>query len=119
MLATLHTVAAWIFVIGNGAAATWALIAHGRPEFRHRSLWWLTAAVQAWVSVQLLLGVLLMQEDGREPGDFHVLYGAVAAMSVGILFSYRSQLRDRLYLLYGLGGLFVMGLGIRTMTLTS
>jgi hypothetical protein len=25
------------------------------------------------------------------------------------------QMRDRLYLLYGLGGLFVMGLGIRAL----
>jgi hypothetical protein len=64
------------------------------------------------------LGVILMQQPGRDPGDFHVFYGFVAALSVGIIFSYRQQLREHLYLLYGLGGLFVMGLGIRAMTLT-
>jgi hypothetical protein len=37
----------------------------------------------------------------------------VAIIAVGILYSYRQQMRHRLYLLYGLGGLFVMGLGIR------
>jgi hypothetical protein len=33
------------------------------------------------------------------------------------LFSYRSQLSDKLLLLYGFGGLFLMGLGIRAMLL--
>jgi len=34
-------------------------------------------------------------------------------VSVGLIYSYRDRLRHRLYLLYGLGGLFLMGLGIR------
>ena len=118
MLADLHVVAAWVFVVGNGIAGLWALAAHRYQQARHRALWWFTGAVQVWVSVQIVLGVILMQDPEREPGDFHVFYGFVAAMAVGIIFSYRSQLRDRLYLLYGCGGLFVMGLGIRAMTLT-
>jgi hypothetical protein len=44
-----------------------------------------------------------------------MFYGFVAIIAVGIIYSYRAQLRDRLYLLYGLGGLFVMGLGIRAL----
>ena len=42
-----------------------------------------------------------------------MFYGFVAIIAVGIIYSYRQQMRHRLYLLYGLGGLFVMGLGIR------
>jgi hypothetical protein len=42
-----------------------------------------------------------------------MFYGFLTIISVGIIYSYREQLRDRLYLLYGLGGLFIMGLGIR------
>jgi hypothetical protein len=34
---------------------------------------------------------------------------------VAIIYSYRHQLAQYLYLLYGLGGLFVMGLAIRAM----
>jgi hypothetical protein len=34
---------------------------------------------------------------------------------VGIIYSYRAQLKPHLYLLYGFGGLFLMGLGIRAM----
>jgi hypothetical protein len=114
----LHTVSAWILVVGNGLAGLWALAAHWRENLRGRALWWFTGVVQVWVSVQIVLGVILMQQPGRDPGDFHVFYGFVAALSVGIIFSYRQQLREHLYLLYGLGGLFVMGLGIRAMTLT-
>jgi hypothetical protein len=44
-----------------------------------------------------------------------MFYGFVAIIAVGIIYSYRQQLRHRLYLLYGLGGLFVMGLGIRAL----
>ena len=52
-----------------------------------------------------------------EAPEFHMFYGFVALISVGIIYSYRDQLRHRLYLLYGLGGLFLMGLGIRAMVL--
>ena len=44
-----------------------------------------------------------------------MFYGFVAIIAVGIIYSYRMQMRHRLYLLYGLGGLFVMGLGIRAL----
>jgi hypothetical protein len=36
-------------------------------------------------------------------------------MVVAIIYSYRLQLKSRVYLLYGFGGLFLMGLGIRAM----
>ena len=39
----------------------------------------------------------------------------VAIIAVGIIYSYRQQLRHRLYWLYGGGGVFLMGLGIRAM----
>ena len=34
-------------------------------------------------------------------------------MSVGIIFAYRNEMRDKPYLLYGLGSLWLMGLGLR------
>ncbi len=42
----------------------------------------------------------------------------MAFASVGILYSYRNQMQDRLQLLYGLGGLWLMGLAIRAMTIS-
>jgi hypothetical protein len=46
-----------------------------------------------------------------------MFYGFVAIITVGILYSYRQQLRRHLYLLYGFGGVFLMGLAIRAMVL--
>jgi hypothetical protein len=34
-------------------------------------------------------------------------------MSCGIIFQYRNEMRGRIHLLYGLGSLWLMGLGIR------
>ena len=46
-----------------------------------------------------------------------MFYGFVALASVGIIYSYRQQLRRQVYLLYGFGGLFLMGLAIRAMVI--
>lgn len=67
--------------------------------------------------MQVALGVAHMNADDVEPADLHMFYGFVAIIAVAIIYSYRQQLHHRLYLLYGLGGLFLMGLGIRAMVL--
>ena len=41
--------------------------------------------------------------------------GFVAIIAIAIIYSYRNQLKGKLYLLYGGGSLFLMGLGIRAM----
>ena len=63
--------------------------------------------------VQVILGVGMVAGQHVEAPKFHMFYGFVAIIAVGILYSYRQQLAHRLYLLYGFGGLFIMGLGIR------
>lgn len=71
--------------------------------------------VQVAVFIQVGLGVGMVAGQKIEAVQFHMFYGFVAIIAVGILYSYRQQLRHRLYLLYGFGGLFVMGLGIRAL----
>ncbi|MEL7209343.1 MAG: Lrp/AsnC ligand binding domain-containing protein [Actinomycetota bacterium] len=44
--------------------------------------------------------------------------GRMVVSRIQMIYSYRQQVRDRQYLLYGLGGLFVMGLAIRAMVLS-
>ena len=46
-------------------------------------------------------------------------YGFSAIVAVAILYSYRGSpfIKDKQYLLYGLGSLFIMGLGIRALYL--
>lgn len=102
----------------NAAAGVWALAAHYRPAVRHRAMWWLTVVAQVSVAVQAVLGVLVLQVDGRQVDELHIVYGFVALAAVGILYSYRQQIMQWQYLLYGGGGLFLMGMGIRGMILS-
>jgi hypothetical protein len=114
-LRDVHVALAWFVVIANGAAGSWALAAHRWPALRHASLWWFTGVAQAAIAVEVVVGVVLVAREDREAPQFHTFYGFVALASVGIIYSYRQQLASRRYLLYGLGGLFLMGLGIRAM----
>jgi len=113
----VHVVGAWVVVVGNAIAGVWALAAHRWPALRQPALWWFTAVAEVAIAVEVVLGVLLVAREDRETPQFHAFYGFVALASVGIIFSYRHQLAGRRYLLYGLGGLFLMGLGIRAMVI--
>ena len=102
-------------ILGNGAAGLWGLAAVRWAVARRPALWWFTAAAEVSLFVQVGQGVAMVAGRDVEDLRFHMFYGFVALAAVGIIYSYRQQLRDRLYLLYGLGGLFVMGLGIRAL----
>jgi len=118
LLATLrdiHEGLAWVMVVGNGLAGAWALAAHRADALRGRALWWFTALVQVVIAVQVTLGVGLVAGQDIEPPQFHLFYGFVALITVGIVYSYRQSLRPHRHLLYGCSGLFLMGLGIRAM----
>lgn len=104
-------------MIGNGLAGLWALGAHRWVSLRSRALWWFIAATQVAIFVQVALGVVMLARYKLEAPQFHMFYGFVAIIAVGILYSYRNDrfVRGKVYLLYGAGGLFLMGLGIRAM----
>ena len=118
MLASLvafHEGWAWVVIDGNALAGLWALAAHRWPALRTHALWWFTVFVEVAMFVQVGLGVAMVAGQGRSVARFHMFYGFVALIAIGIIYSYRHQLRQRLYLLYGFGGLFIMGLGIRAL----
>ncbi len=112
-LLDLHTQFAWVVIIANGLAGLWALGAHKVISLRSRALWWFTAIAQTTVFVQAALGVVMVNRDKRVFPQFHAFYGFVAIIAIATIYSYREQLKSRLYLLYGFGGLFIMGLAIR------
>lgn len=114
-LLDLHTQWAWFVIIGNGLAGLWSLGAHRFEALRSRALWAFVLVAQLTIFVQVALGVALVNREKLEFPAFHAFYGFVGIMAVAIIYSYRNQMRHRLYLLYGLGGLFLMGLGIRAM----
>lgn len=115
VLRDLHLDWAWVVIMSNALAGSWALAAHWLPRLRVRQLWWLTIGAQLAVFVQVVLGVILIQGLDTEPFQFHMLYGFTAAFTVAIIYSYRAQLEPHRYLLYGFGGLFLMGLAIRAL----
>ena len=102
-------------ILANGLAGVWALAASKLPSLRTRALWWFTVIAELTVFVQVILGVQLVAGEKMEAPQFHMFYGFVAIIAIGILYSYRQQMRHRLYQLYGFGGLFIMGLGIRAL----
>ena len=114
-LLDLHTGWAWVVILSNALAGLWALGANWLPALRTRALWWFTVLAELTVFVQVGLGVALVAGQKIEAPKFHMFYGFVAIIAVGILYRYRFQMRHRLYLLYGLGSLFIMGLGIRAL----
>ena len=115
VLRDLHVGWAWIMIIANGAVGVWVLAASRWPALRTRAMWWTVVAAELTIFVQVGLGVAAMQVEGYEPAQFHMFYGFVAIIAVAIIYAYRQQMAHRLYLLYGLGSLFLMGLGIRAM----
>ena len=114
-LNNLHTNWAWVVIIANGLAGIWALTAHKLVALRTRALWWYTGVAEATMFVQVILGVIMVNRDKAVFPAFHAFYGFVGIIAIAIIYSYRAQLKGRVYLLYGFGGLFIMGLGIRAM----
>ena len=114
-LSNVHEAWAWVVVIGNGLAGLWALGAHRFASLRGRALWWFTGTAEVAIFVQVTLGVIMVAGHDRVAPQFHMFYGFVALMAVAIIYSYRLQIARYRYLLYGGGGLFLMGLGIRAM----
>jgi hypothetical protein len=111
----LHTNWAWVVIIGNALAGIWSLSAHKLVSLRTRALWWYIGVAQATMFVQVILGVIMVNRDKAVFPAFHAFYGFVAIIAIAIIYSYRTQLKGRVYLLYGFGGFFIMGLGIRAM----
>ncbi|HKX71729.1 MAG TPA: hypothetical protein VE466_06720 [Acidimicrobiales bacterium] len=116
-LRDVHVWWAWVVVLANAVAGAWALAAHWSEPLRRPALWWFTGFAQVAIAVEVILGVILVASEDRDPPQFHMFYGFVALASVGIIYSYRQQLTERRYLLYGFGGLFLMGLAIRAMVI--
>jgi hypothetical protein len=110
-----HVAWAWVVVVANAVVGLWALGAHWWEPLRRRALWWATAVAELAIAVEVVLGVLLVTREDLAVPRFHAFYGFVALATVGIIYSYRQQIAPYVYLLYGLGGLFLMGLAIRAM----
>lgn len=117
-LRQVHADFAWAVVAANAVAGAWALAAHYREHLRTRWLWITTGVAEVMIVIEVGLGVALVAIDDVEVAQFHAFYGFVALATIGIVYSYRQQVAPHRYLLYGLGGLFLMGLALRALTIS-
>ena len=109
----IHHVWGYVTIVLNGLAGLYALAAWRWKQLRGKPVWISTAVAESAALIQIILGVVLVASKDYVAPRFHMFYGFVIFITIGILYQYRSQMRGRLELLYGLGGLFIMGLGIR------
>ncbi len=109
----------YIAIVLNAASGLYALAAWRFPKLRGKPVWIGVIIAESALMLQVFLGVLLVTNHSWKgyvkPPRFHIFYGFVEFISVGLLYSYRYvwRARNQLELAYGLGGLFLMGVGIR------
>ena len=117
----IHIAAGWFLILSNAIVGVWAIAAQYVPPLRHRALWWGTWVAQVSTLVVAAVGALIVNRHGVQLEAFHALYGFSTIFAVAILYSYRNSpfIADKVHLLYGCGGLFIMGLGIRALYLPS
>jgi hypothetical protein len=114
-----HEINAWLLIGFNALAGTWCLFAYRWHAARGWLMWAIVIIAQLTAFVQATLGTVLFRRPGAEQSDMHALYGFSAIIAVAIMYSYRSSpfMHGKQLVLYGLGSLFVMGLGLRALTL--
>jgi hypothetical protein len=112
-LLDFHKGWSWVVIATNGLAGLVALAAWQVPHIRRR--WWvvLTAIAEVALMVQVTTGAILVSDESITAPRIHMFYGFVGFATVSLAYSSRDSMRGRLEMLYGLVGLFLMGIGIR------
>ena len=112
-LRDFHGTWGYVAIVANGVVGLAALVAWRYAETRGRWLWISIFIAEAAMMVQVVVGVILVASKDFTAPRFHMFYGFLAFLTVGLAYQYRRQMRGRREMLYGLAGLFLMGLGIR------
>jgi hypothetical protein len=112
-LLTFHKYWGYGSIVANAIVGVLALIAWQVRRVRGRWLWIVTIVAESALVVQVLTGTILVAAGHYKPVRFHMFYGFVAFITVGLAYQYRRSMSGRLEMFYGLVGLFLMGLGIR------
>ena len=115
LLRDIHEVLGWTAIVSNGLAGLYALAAWRWKQLRGRAVWIAVAVAELMMMVQVTIGAILQSNGKFKAPALHMFYGFVAFITVGLLYSYRYvwKAKNRMELAYGLGGLFLMGVGIR------
>ena len=108
-----HEIWGYVAIVMNAIAGVIALVAWRWRKARGRYVWIATIIAESALMLQVLVGTILVASKDYVAPRFHMFYGFVAFLTVGIAYQYRRQMRGRSEMFYGLVGLFLMGLGIR------
>lgn len=109
---SVHVFLGPVAVVANGLVGVWGVLIARRPEVPRSFYWAVTAGIVAMI-LQVVVGVISMTASDIDPGDQHVFYGGLIAVTFSLAYVYKAQFRRRPALYYGLLMLFTMGLGIR------
>ena len=112
-LLEFHRYWGYVAIVGNGIVGLLALLAWRVRNARGRWLWVCTIAAESAMMLQVLVGAILVASKDYTVVRFHMFYGFLAFLTVGLAYQYRHSMRGRVEMFYGLVGLFLMGLGIR------
>lgn len=115
-LLDFHRVWGYLAIVANALVGIVALVAWRQRRLRGRWLWVVTVVAEAMLMLQVLVGVILVASKDYTAPQVHMFYGFLAFITVGLAYQYRTQMRGRHELWYGLVGLFLMGLGLRALT---
>ena len=96
-----------------GVVGLWGVLISRRESTVPQVFYWAVGIAIAGLLAQVITGVVLMQSEAIDPGDQHVFYGVLIAVTFSLAYIYRVEFRKRPALYYGLLLLFTMGLGIR------
>jgi hypothetical protein len=112
-LLDVHRVLGYSAIVANGIAGVIGLVAWRVSKWRGRWVWIVVIVAESALMLQVILGTILVASFDYQPPRIHMFYGFLVFITIGLTYQYRDSMRGRLELLYGLVGLFLMGLGIR------
>jgi hypothetical protein len=110
-MSEIHTTWGYIAAGISGVVGLWGVLLRSR-EHPPRAFYYAVAIAITGLILQVVMGVIVAA-GGVDPGNQHVFYGVVIAVTFSFAYIYRAQFRKRPALYYGLLLLFTMGLGIR------
>ena len=110
-MSSFHTTFGYFAAGFSGLIGLWGVLM-ARVAQPPRVFYWAVWGAIGLLLLQIAIGVYVAN-TGINPGNQHIFYGVVIAVTFTFAYIYRAQFRKRPALYYGLLLLFTMGLGIR------
>jgi hypothetical protein len=116
-LRAAHLFVGWFIVGAFGLLSLWGLATWIIRRGPGRAFWWLVAAVQVALIIQLVGGVTLLLLGGRRP-LLHYAYGVLfpAMLLLGAHWAAREIVPERPWAAFAVASFIVFGLTLRALT---